>query len=165
MPPLIGVAHDALAHCPGASQALGLLSLPGGDLAPAGVARRYVRMAALSWRLPPDTADALETITGELAANALEHTDSRSLTIALSRTAHEATVSVTDEGQGGGRVPVPDTPEPEQEHGRGLLITDALATRWGQRRTCGGLTVWAGITTAEPAVTPCDDAAGFQPLR
>ncbi|WP_344391628.1 hypothetical protein [Streptomyces vastus] len=34
---------------------------------------------------------------------------------------------------------------PEQESGRGLLIVDALATRWGQRQTGGRFTVWAEV--------------------
>jgi hypothetical protein len=144
MPPLIEVVHDALTHCPAAPQALGLLALPGGDLTSAGAARRYVRMAARSWGLPPDMADTLETITGELAANALEHADSNSITVALSRTADTATVSVTDEGQGA-QVFVPDEPGSERERGRGLLITDALAARRGQRQTRSGLTAWAEI--------------------
>jgi anti-sigma regulatory factor (Ser/Thr protein kinase) len=149
MPPLIRVLHDTLPHCLAAPQALGLLSLPGGDLASAGAARRYVRTAARSWGLPPDTADTLETITGELAANALEHTDSHAVTITLVHTAREAIVAVTDEGHGDWvSVPdVPDAPGPEEERGRGLLITDALATRWGRRRTSGGLTVWAEVAT------------------
>lgn len=112
-PPLIEVVHNALTHCPTTPQAFGLLSLPGGDLTSAGATRHYVRMAARSWGLSPDTADT-------------------------------ATVSVTDEGQGF-RVSVPDTPGPERERGRGLLITDALATRRGQYRTGCGLTVWAEI--------------------
>lgn len=162
MPSLMEVAPDVLGHCPAASQALGLLSLPGHDLASAGVARRYVRMAARSWGLPPDAADALETITGELVANALEHTNSRSITITLSHSAQGATVGVTDEGQGG-QVSVPDALGAEQECGRGLLIVDALAARWGRRHTCRGLTVWAEVTTASD-VAPCADAAGFRPL-
>ncbi|WP_405881911.1 ATP-binding protein [Streptomyces sp. NBC_01384] len=139
-PPLVEVIHNALARCPPTPQALDLLSLPGGDLTSAGAARRFVRTAARSWGLPPDTADTLETITGELAANALEHTVSNSIAVALSHTADTATVSVTDEGQRS-QVFVPDTPGPERERGRGLLITDALATRWGQHQTASGLAV------------------------
>lgn len=147
MPPVIEVAHDALAHCPTASQALALLSLPGRDLASAGAARRYVQMAALSWGLPRDTADALGMITGELAANAVEHSASLSVTVALSRTASAVVISVTDEGQE--CASVPPAPAPEQEHGRGLLIVDTLAARWGQRHTRTGLTVWAEIAVEQ----------------
>ncbi|MGP4053108.1 ATP-binding protein [Streptomyces sp. 2A115] len=117
--------------------------LPGGDLASAGAARRYVRGAARSWGLHPDAVDTLEAITGELAANALEHSHSQSITVALSLAAGTVTVSLTDEGTG--QVSVPETVEPERESGRGLLIANALATRWGQRQTGGRFTVWAEV--------------------
>ncbi|GGT92842.1 ATP-binding protein [Streptomyces coeruleorubidus] len=39
----------------------------------------------------------------------------------------------------------PRPPNPEQGRGRGLLITDALAARWGIQRSGGGLTVWAEV--------------------
>ncbi|MEN8655724.1 ATP-binding protein [Streptomyces sp. 21So2-11] len=148
LPSLIEVAHDTLARCPAAPQALGLLALPGDTLTSARAARLYVRATAQVWGLPPDTIDALETIIAELTANALEHTASHTITVALSRTARTIVVSVTDEGNAS-RGAVPDEPDPEQECGRGLLITAALATRWGQRQTRTGLTVWADLTIAE----------------
>ncbi len=39
----------------------------------------------------------------------------------------------------------PRSPSPERERGRGLLITDALAARWGTRQSGDGLTVWAEV--------------------
>ena len=92
--------------------------------------------------------DDLETITGELVANALEHSDSHTITVTLTLASETATVSVTDEGGGYGPVvPASARPGPEEERGRGLLITDALAARWGRRRTNKGLTVWAEVVT------------------
>jgi anti-sigma regulatory factor (Ser/Thr protein kinase) len=87
--------------------------------------------------------DTLETIAGELTVNALEHSRSQSVTVALSLAAQTATVSVTDDGRGG--IIVPETAGPGQERGRGLLIVNTLATRWGRRRTGAGLTVWAKV--------------------
>jgi anti-sigma regulatory factor (Ser/Thr protein kinase) len=129
-----------------AAQAFSLLALPGHDLASARTARRHVRDAARSWGLTPDAADDLETIAGELVANAVEHSDSRTIAVTCALTAESATLSVTDEG-GKDRTPEarPSPPRPEQEHGRGLFITDALSGRWGIRRTRSGLTVWAEI--------------------
>jgi anti-sigma regulatory factor (Ser/Thr protein kinase) len=147
-PPLIEAVHDLLAYRPAVPHALGLRSFPGRDLASAGAARHYVRDTARAWALPKDVVDDLETVTGELTANALEHSDSRTVTVALARMVGAAVVSVTDEGRGcrGHRpVPEPTSPPPDQEDGRGLLITEALATRWGQRRVGGGLTVWAVV--------------------
>ncbi|MFI6726207.1 ATP-binding protein [Streptomyces sp. R-74717] len=107
--------------------------------------------------MPPDAVDALELITGELAANALEHSASRSITVVLSRTARTVVVGVIDEGRGSATAA--GTPPPDQEDGRGLLIVGALASRWGQRRACGGLMVWAEVDTGPASLlvmTPLD---------
>ncbi|MEH0423267.1 ATP-binding protein [Streptomyces sp. B21-083] len=139
--------HDALAHSPGGLQSLAALSLSGANLASARVARRCVRGMAQLKDLPSSTVDDLETVTGELVANALEHSDSHAITVTLALTAETATVSVTDEGEKHRPMgPAPVGPDPE-EHGRGLLIIDALAARWGRRRTNNGLTVWAKVAT------------------
>ncbi|MFD8172793.1 hypothetical protein [Streptomyces sp. NPDC059709] len=55
---------------------------------------------------------------------------------------------MTDDGRSGGTsVASPSAcgSAAECEGGRGLLITGELATRWGTRRSGGGLTVWAEI--------------------
>ncbi|MFG2208277.1 ATP-binding protein [Streptomyces sp. NPDC048638] len=98
-----------------------------------------------SWGLPVEAAEALEAVAGELVANAVEHSDSRFIAVGLcgSRAARVAGVRVTDEGPGGASVP--EKPSAEQEHGRGLLIVQALAERWGQRKGDDGHTVWAEI--------------------
>ncbi|MFI1352857.1 ATP-binding protein [Streptomyces sp. NPDC020898] len=140
--------HDALAHTSSGLQALVALSLPGSNLASARAARRCVRNMAELRDLPTGTVDSLETITGELVANALEHSDSRTITLALTLAAKTATVSVTDEGEGHRQVmPTSARPGPDEEHGRGLLITDVLAARWGRRQRNSGLTVWAEVDT------------------
>ncbi|MEV7860949.1 ATP-binding protein [Streptomyces hirsutus] len=141
---LPGVAdHVPVFVLPGL-RAYSLHIFPGQDLASAPAARRHVRDTVQPWNLPPEAVDDLELITGELVANALEHTDSRSLTVTCGLTAEAAAVGVTDEGESGAAV-VPEVPKGEQENGRGLLITQALAARWGSLRTGGGLTVWAEV--------------------
>ncbi|MDI6520697.1 ATP-binding protein [Streptomyces coelicoflavus] len=125
-----------------------MLTLPGRDLASARTARHYVRDTCRSWRLPTDTTDDFVAITGELVANALEHTESPTVVIACALTPGTATVGVTDDGRSGGTPvasPSAGGSEAGCEGGRGLLITDALATRWGTRRSGGGLTVWAEV--------------------
>ncbi|WP_217143734.1 ATP-binding protein [Streptomyces sp. AC627_RSS907] len=131
-----------------ALRAYGLLTLPGQDLASARAARHYVRDTCRSWALPRGTTDDLVAITGELVANALEHTGSSTVTITCALTAGAVTVGVTDDGRSGGTPVISASAgacEAEREGGRGLLITDALAARWGTRRTGGGLTVWAEV--------------------
>ncbi|WP_446033810.1 ATP-binding protein [Streptomyces olivaceus] len=128
--------------------AYGLLTLPGEDLASARAARHYVRDTCRSWGLSTGTADDLVAITGELVANALEHTGSPAVVVTCVLTAGVVTVGVTDDGKGGGEPVVSASAGvsgAECEGGRGLLITDALATRWGTGRTGGGLTVWAEV--------------------
>nr|WSY52311.1 ATP-binding protein [Streptomyces sp. NBC_00886] len=139
--------HDVLTYRPAGLRGCGLLTLPGRDLASARVARHYVRDTARSWGLPPGAADDLESIAAELVANALEHSESRSITVTCVFADDTATVGVTDDGDGHVSVAPgsPRLPGPEQEHGRGLLITDALASRWGTQQCGNGLTVWAEV--------------------
>ncbi|WP_200309630.1 ATP-binding protein, partial [Streptomyces adelaidensis] len=75
------------------------------DLASAGAARRYVRDTAQGWGLAADVVDDLESIVGELAANALEHSVSAPehggsdlITVTLALTTATVTVGVTDAG-------------------------------------------------------------------
>ncbi|MGV9855478.1 ATP-binding protein [Streptomyces sp. NPDC003442] len=124
-------------------QALSLWTLPGDDLASAATARRHVARTARSWGLPRETTEALETVIGELAANALEHTASRSVAVTLALAGRSAVITVTDEGAGA--IPVTAPPEGDDEHGRGLFMVAALAHRWGGRRSREGLTVWAEV--------------------
>lgn len=147
--PAVEAARATLTHA-GTPTALTLLTLPGEDLASAPAARHHLTAIARAWGLPPDLVDALETVTGELVANALEHSDSWGITVTLARTGKDSvTVGVTDEGEEDGddcpTRAIPHTPSPDQESGRGLLITAALATRWGQHRTPTSLTVWAEL--------------------
>ncbi|MDH6702000.1 ATP-binding protein [Streptomyces sp. MAA16] len=120
------------------------LAVSGADLASARAARRHVRDAARARGLDPALVDDLESIAGELVANALEHTVSHTIAVGCAFTGSTASVSVTDEG---GEAP-PVRPVPARgsaERGRGLLITHALADRWGTRLTRRGLTVWAEL--------------------
>ncbi|MFA3875277.1 ATP-binding protein [Streptomyces sp. MMCC 100] len=139
-----------------ALRAYGILKLPGSDLASARIARHYVRDTCRSWNVPAGTTDDLVAVAGELIANALEHTDSRTVEITCALAADKVAVGVTDDGRSGG------TPEicasgggagAGRERGRGLLITGALAARWGTRRTDGGLTVWAEVVVRPAADT------------
>ncbi|MEV7143629.1 ATP-binding protein [Streptomyces tauricus] len=147
---LIAGRREAPVETRAASRVLGLLALPGGDLSSARAARRHVRSAAELWGLLPDEADTLEAITGELAANALEHSGSRAVTVSVIRTAGAVVVSISDEGREWtpGEEQPEETgrgPEEELERGRGLLIVEAMAARWGSARSRGGLTVWAEV--------------------
>ncbi|MDT0545853.1 MULTISPECIES: ATP-binding protein [Streptomyces] len=127
---------------------LSLLTLPGRDLASAGVARRHVRGTAHVWGLLVEVTEALEAVVGELAANALEHTKSSTITVTLALAGQSTVIAVTDEGVDGTAAGC--CPGQDSEHGRGLLIVAAVAEHWGQCRTPQGLTVWAKVGGTRP---------------
>ncbi|WP_338683699.1 ATP-binding protein [Streptomyces acidiscabies] len=131
------------------------LTLPGTDLTSARKARHHIRTTAETHHLPPPRAYDLEIVTGELVANALEHTKSTTITLTCTFTPTTAVLTITDEGTGHPFLTCP-TLTPDEEHGRGLLITDAIATRWGTCKTRRGLMVWAEVQlqAERPELTP-----------
>ncbi|MBR8642070.1 ATP-binding protein [Streptomyces tuirus] len=102
-----GEVRDVLAYRSPRFRAHGLLTLPGQDLASAPAARRHMRDTARAWGLPQGAADDLESITGELAANALEHGGGHAITVAWSVADDTVAISVTDEGAATARPPFP----------------------------------------------------------
>ena len=85
--------------------------------------------------------DAL-ILTSELVTNAIRH-GRPAVTLAIQLEPSALTVVVTDTGPE--RPPlVPSTPHPDSPIGRGLVIVDALATRWGVTPQPGspGKAVW-----------------------
>jgi len=93
----------------------------------AGAARAYLRRQA-NLLHPPMLDDAL-ILTSELVTNAIRH-GRPAVTLAIHLEPSALTVVVTDTGPE--RPPlVPRSPHPDSPTGRGLVIVDALATRWG----------------------------------
>ncbi|THA72910.1 ATP-binding protein [Streptomyces sp. A0958] len=98
--------------------------------------RRGARLARLlttahlgDWGLPTEAA---AHIVAELAANAAAHGRVPGRDFRLSLTVSDGSrlrIELTDTR--GDRLPVPDSPGPYAESGRGLLIVEALADRWG----------------------------------
>ena len=145
-----------------------------GDLAQAAWVREDLR--ADLYRLEglcPELAETVVLCASEMFANACDHSRSgqtggrviRTLSMPDAGTLH---LSVVDDGA---RAEAPARPEipyqrtveewAEAERGRGLLLIDHLATRWGSRAVvdfpfCAGLgtAVWA-----EFALTPATDNA------
>ncbi|WP_203988769.1 ATP-binding protein [Sphaerisporangium rufum] len=120
-------------------------------------ARRFARLLLAGTRF----ADDAELIVGELAGNAVRHTGGGppgghfTVEITVTTTCRPATapaadgVLITVSDPGGGGVPRFDAgrPDTHQEHGRGLGIVTALATRAGAQGTpVGGHRVWAYLT-------------------
>ncbi|MFF1400446.1 ATP-binding protein [Streptomyces sp. NPDC058287] len=106
-------------------------------------ARAHTVDALREWKIDDTIVEALRLIVSELVTNAVVHTASRTIEITVSVTATEASVTVTDQGLFG--TPVAREARPEEEHGRGLALVEALATRWASTPLADGHQVEAAI--------------------
>ena len=118
-----------------------VLDLPK-SLVSASLAREFVAETLDAWGVST-IRDAALLVTSELAANALTHADS-DFQVQLSLTAGSVRIDVVDHGEG---APEPQPRSMSEEHGRGLLLIDAMATAWGIDDADGdGKAVWAEIS-------------------
>ena len=81
-------------------------------------------------------------LVSELATNAVRHAGTPTFVVDVDYIPGQRTrVSVTDTGDG---HPIPRTPGPTAENGRGLQLVASLADRWGahRRRATREKTVW-----------------------
>jgi anti-sigma regulatory factor (Ser/Thr protein kinase) len=83
----------------------------------------------------------IQTVVSELVTNAVR-AKCRRLTLALDAHHTYVRIATSDDAPGD---PVKMEPAPDHSHGRGLLVVEALSTRWGVQRGDGGKTVWADI--------------------
>ncbi|MDP9685399.1 ATP-binding SpoIIE family protein phosphatase [Streptomyces griseoviridis] len=107
---------------------------------PAG--REFVGRHLDRWRLSAQ-ADTALLLASELLTNAVHHARGP-LTLRVRRGARELGVEVT--GHGTPR-PRPRPTDPHEECGRGLLLVETLAARWGVRPHPSGRTVWCTLRT------------------
>lgn len=112
-------------------------------------ARRFAVRQLADWGLAPDSGLSRDValIVAELAANAITHghVPGRDFEVRLTRTAARLHIEVTDtRSDAAPAVPPPRPDGGTEETGRGLLIVEALAGRWGvEARTPNpGKTVW-----------------------
>jgi anti-sigma regulatory factor (Ser/Thr protein kinase) len=99
--------------------------------------RELTAMYAAVDSVAPD----VQTVVSELVTNAVR-ANARRLSLALDGHHSYVRIATSDDAPG---VPAKQHPGPDNSHGRGLLIVDALAARWGVHREHGGKTVWADI--------------------
>ncbi|CAM5329977.1 ATP-binding protein [Streptomyces aurantiogriseus] len=114
----------------------------------AEVARKLVRTALAAWHLE-ELADTGALLVSELVANAVKHTNSRVIRVVISRPSETfVRIGVVDRA----RV-MPEMTKPGDDlltSGRGLLLIDSLADRWGADMYRWGKQVWAEMV-CEPA--------------
>ncbi|MFH9734617.1 ATP-binding protein [Streptomyces sp. NPDC017260] len=122
------------------------------QLSPTPRGARLARLLATeqirSWGLPLDPARHL---VAELANNAADHgrVPGRDFRLTLYVVGDTLRIEVTDTR--GQELPDPRTPAPDAESGRGLLLVEALADRWGVvEGRFPRKTVWAELRCTPP---------------
>ncbi|MGW1951767.1 ATP-binding protein [Streptomyces sp. NPDC001920] len=125
-----------------------------------GQARRLTRARLSGWTVCEDTCDTAALVVSELVTNAIVHTASEHIVCELQDGPELVRIAVRDEGCAPGE-PHPLAARPEEEHGRGLLLVDALCHAWGAHEQESGLVVWADL----PRGDMCWDASpgGIEP--
>jgi anti-sigma regulatory factor (Ser/Thr protein kinase) len=118
----------------------------------ARLARKLAVRRMGEWGYPPasDTSGTVALLVAELASNAVRHgrvpgRDFRLRLTVFGAPTRTIRIEVSDARED--RLPVrPQVPSAEDETGRGLLLVELLATRWGVApRTPVGKTVWAEV--------------------
>src|SRR5262245_21581857 len=109
------------------------------------LARQYVVDTCTDWGVTR-VAKLASLVASELVTNAVVHARTPAV-MALRLTNEMLDVSVRDNDPRPMFRPVPGlTGAHEGEHGRGLLILDAMADGWGSHSTADGKVVWATIS-------------------
>ncbi|MFJ8181941.1 ATP-binding protein [Streptomyces sp. NPDC096105] len=108
-------------------------------------ARRLTRARLTGWSVCEDTCDTAALVVSELVTNAIVHTASSRVVCELHDDDDLLRIAVRDEGCAPGRPRANFRQQPEEEHGRGLLLVDALCHAWGAHEHGPGLLVWAEL--------------------
>ncbi|WP_405872164.1 ATP-binding protein [Streptomyces zaomyceticus] len=124
-------------------------------LSPTARGARLARLLAVEWlrsrELPYGVTEAAAQIVAELAANAATHgrVSGRNFRLALRISPKVLRIEVTDTRRE--RLPRAQPASPEGDSGRGLLLVEALADRWGvELGPAPGKTVWAELVLPHP---------------
>ena len=109
-------------------------------------ARRVVGELLTAWSAPHDRQDA-ELLATELVANVVDHAGGESvLTLEVSLSGSWLRIAVAD---GSAVRPVVRELDHQAPRGRGMLIVEAIADRWGAEDHHGGKRVWLELLAPE----------------
>ncbi|NNN37932.1 ATP-binding protein [Streptomyces sp. S3(2020)] len=124
-------------------------------------ARRLTRARLNGWSVCEDICDSAALVVTELVTNAIVHTASSHIVCELHDGDDLVRIAVRDEGCAPGEVHPSVAQRGEEEHGRGLLLVDALCHAWGAHEHGPGLLVWAELPrkadTPRHDCGPCND--------
>jgi len=106
--------------------------------------RGWLRTTLATWQLD-GFGEVTELLATELVSNVVKHVG-RPMTVRIMRQQGSIRVEIDDPGDD---VPVLEHPDSRTEHGRGVLVVDALADEWGTKvHPDGGKTVWFELDVA-----------------
>lgn len=108
-------------------------------------ARAFIEAALAVWDLDDEDRVAA-LLTSEIVTNAVLHARS-TCRLAIEFRPPEVTVEVWDHSL---ELPAVQTPELYSDRGRGLLLVESLATRWGTRLSEEGKGVWFALNCLRP---------------
>jgi anti-sigma regulatory factor (Ser/Thr protein kinase) len=115
-----------------------------------GAARSATGEWLRTWGLPEESCEDAVLVLSELATNAIRHTPSPQFLCCLGLTADNLIhLEVHDHDTAASSL-IPGSPSPDDEGGRGLLLVQHMAERWGVERSVftGGNAVWARLAGA-----------------
>ncbi|MDJ0344219.1 ATP-binding protein [Streptomyces sp. H10-C2] len=131
------------------SSACAGLILPRATTSP-GRARQHIRAALAEWLVDEVDARGCELIVSELVTNAVDHTDTPLIRVICRLLDDVVTLTVAAERSHPGEIQA-TRPEDGDDHGRGLLIVQITADRWGVRQIVGdgvAVAIWAECTVS-----------------
>lgn len=108
-------------------------------------ARMFVAAAVKDSGLT-DLVDRAELLASELVTNAVVHGQGPVHLVVEARSS-SVVVQVRD-ASAQTQVAVGDEEVSDADHGRGMLLVDALSDRWGWRKVKGGKVVWFALLAA-----------------
>jgi len=117
--------------------------------------RQFAQEVCAEWSATR-LAGLVELVASELVTNAVMHARTP-IAVTLRLDGEVLSVAVRDGDPRPMQRPSPGASgAPGEEHGRGLLLLDAMADEWGTSPTADGKVVWATIGIAKPVRTEAE---------
>jgi two-component sensor histidine kinase len=109
-----------------------------------GEGRRFVARTLRDWNVDESRIEPVLLVANELVANAIVHARSAPV-LSLAESGGDLLLRVSDESR---TLPVPQAPSTHDDGGRGLILVEALADRWGIDTDADGKSVWVAFAGA-----------------